>query len=102
MKNKIYLSFNTPCLCQLDKEFRSEWLKFLNDFRCLGISSHPLKLKIGIHVMLSKNINKTNSLYNETRLRLNDLGRNIISTTVITEKNLNDEIFMSRTIYFFF
>jgi len=52
--------------------------------------------------MLSKNINKTNSLYNETRLRLNDLGRNIISTTVITEKNLNDEIFMSRTIYFFF
>ena len=43
--------------------------------------------------MLLRNINQTNNFCNDTRFRINYLGRNVISIIVITNKNINDKIF---------
>jgi len=43
--------------------------------------------------MLLKNINQTNNFCNDTRFRVNYLGRKAISTIVIINKNINSKIF---------
>jgi len=45
-------------------------------------------LKVGVPIMLLRNIDQANGLCNGTRLQVNDLGKNVISATVITGKNV--------------
>jgi len=60
----------------------------LNDIKCSGIPNHRIKLKVGVPIMLLRNIDQANGLCNGTRLQVNDLGKNVISATVITGKNV--------------
>jgi ATP-dependent DNA helicase PIF1 len=46
--------------------------------------------------MLLRNIDQSNGLCNGTRLQVKDLGKNIITATVITGKNSGDTIFIPR------
>jgi len=41
--------------------------------------------------MLLRNIDETNGLCNGTRLQVNDLRKNIIYTTIITNKKVGDK-----------
>jgi len=47
-----------------------------------------IKLRVGVPIMLSINIDQVNDLCNGTRLEVNDLGKNVIYATVITRMNL--------------
>jgi len=49
--------------------------------------------------MFLRNVDQTNSFCNETRLQLqvNDLGKNVILTLIITNKNIGDKTFIPRT-----
>jgi len=46
--------------------------------------------------MLLRNIDQPNGFCNGTRLQVNDLEKNVISTTVIIGKNVGDKIFIPR------
>jgi len=46
--------------------------------------------------MLLRNNDHAKGLCNGTRLQVNHLGKNVISTTVIIGKNISDRIFIPR------
>jgi len=68
----------------------------LNDIKCSIIPNHCVKLKVGVPIMLLRNIGQTNGLCNGTRLQVIHLGKNVIGAKVITEKNIGDNIFIPR------
>jgi hypothetical protein len=47
---------------------------FLNTLKFSGIPDHELRLKVGLPVMLLRNINETAGLCNRTRMTINQLG----------------------------
>nr|KYP33114.1 hypothetical protein KK1_046061 [Cajanus cajan] len=57
-EEKIYLSFDTPCPSDEETEIQGEWFtyEFLNDVKCSGIPNHKLTLKVGVPVMLLRNL----------------------------------------------
>jgi ATP-dependent DNA helicase PIF1 len=97
-ESKEYLSSDTPCKSDEDYEVQGEWCtsEFLNDIKCSGIPHHRLTLKVGVPIMLLRNIDQANGLCNGTRLQVRDLGKNIITATVITGKNVGETIFIPR------
>ena len=70
--------------------------EFLNEIKCSGISSHWLKFKIGVPIMLLRNIDQANGLCNGTRLQVIDLKKNVISAVVIIGTNIGEKIFIPR------
>jgi len=63
------------------KVFTSE---FLNEINCSGIPNHRLRLKVGVPIMLLRNIDQDNGLCNRTRLQVIDLKKNVICGAVLT------------------
>jgi len=80
VKEKTYLSSDTPCQSDEDQEIEGEWFtsEFLNEIKCPGIPNHCLHLKIVVPIMLLRNIDQANGLFNETRLQVIDLKKNVI------------------------
>ena len=64
-----------------DQEIQGEWFtqEFLNDIKYSGIPNHRIKLKVGVPIMLLRNIDQANGLCNGTMLQVNDLRKNVIS-----------------------
>jgi len=81
-----YLSSDTPCQSDEDQEIQGEWFtsEFLNEIKCPGIPNHRRKLKIGVPVMLLRNIDQVNGLCNGTRLQVITLSKNVIRATFLT------------------
>jgi len=69
---------------------------FRNDIKCSKIPNDWIKLKVCVLIMLLENIDQTNGLCNGIRLEVNDFENNVISTTIIIEKNVGDKIFILR------
>ncbi|KAL2976531.1 hypothetical protein AAZX31_13G014100 [Glycine max] len=63
-----------------------EWFtpEFLNDIRSFGLPNHRLTLKIGVPIMLLRNIDPRGDLCYGTQLIVNEMGRNIIGATILT------------------
>ena len=95
---KQYLSLDSPCHSDEDYEIQGDWFtpEFLNEIKCLGISNHKIKLKVGVLVMLLRNLDQTNGLCNGKRLQAKDLAQNVNTTTILTGKNSGDTIFIAR------
>lgn len=93
-----YLSSDTPIQAKEDYAILGDWFtsEFLNDIKCSGVPNHRLKLKIGVLVILLRNIDPANGLCNGTRLLVNQLCKNVIGATVITGKNIGDKIYIPR------
>ncbi|XP_057416082.1 uncharacterized protein LOC130710748 [Lotus japonicus] len=74
---KKYLSFDTTCKSDEDKEIEGDWFtpEFLNEVKCSGIPNHKLNLKVGIPIMLLRNIDQSIGLCNRTRLIVTDLTK---------------------------
>jgi len=89
-EERTYLSSDTPCQSDENNDIQSEWFmsEFLNDIKCSRIPNHKIKLKVGVPIMLLRNIDQANGLCNGTRLQVNHLSKNIISCKVIQEKTL--------------
>lgn len=89
---------NSVCQSDEDCEIQSDWFtpEFLNEVTCSGIPNHRLILKVGLPVMLMRNIGHTTGLCNGTRLMVDHLGNNVISATVLTGKNIGDKVFIPR------
>ncbi|XP_057444293.1 uncharacterized protein LOC130736483 [Lotus japonicus] len=61
-----YLSYDTVCRSDEDLKIDSSWFtsEFLNDVKCYGISNRRLILKVGVLIMLFRNIDQTAGLCN--------------------------------------
>ena len=53
-------------------------IEFLNTIKCSGIPHHKFSLKIGVPIMLIRNVDQASDLCNGTRLRTTLLGKHFI------------------------
>lgn len=61
-----------------------------------GMPPHHLRLKVGAVVMLLRNISSSMGLSNGTRLVITHLYPNSIVATILSERNRDETVFLSR------
>jgi len=72
--------------------------EFLNTLRFPGMPNHELKLKVGLPVMLLRNINQSAGLCNGTRMTITQLGKWCIEAQIITGTHVGDKVYIPRII----
>ena len=97
-EERDYLSCDTVCRCDEDIGIDHRWItpEFLNDIKCFGMPNHKLSLKVGVPVMLLRNIDQSAGLCNATRLTVVSLGKNVIYARVIGGKHSGENVFIPR------
>ncbi|XP_057744876.1 uncharacterized protein LOC130962717 [Arachis stenosperma] len=95
---RVYLSSDT--LINEDGHLESELYTMstesLNALNCSGISQHRLVLKIGVPVMLLRNIDQSNGLCNGTQMQIRRLGDHVIECIILACRNTGDVVFIPR------
>ncbi|XP_057456530.1 uncharacterized protein LOC130747576 [Lotus japonicus] len=93
-----YLSCDSTCKSDEDSEVEAEWFtsEFLNNIQCSGIPNHKLTLKVGVPIMLLRNIDQAGGLCNGTRMIVKELGKNVIVAYVVSGKQLGGKVLISR------
>ncbi|XP_015960692.1 uncharacterized protein LOC107484657 [Arachis duranensis] len=97
-EEKNYLSADSICGSDAYYDIDVDWInvEFLNQIRCSGLPSHSFKLKIGVPIILLRNIDPTGGLCNGTRVVVRDLGTNVIGADIISGSNVGDKVFITR------
>ncbi|XP_052110371.1 uncharacterized protein LOC127741619 [Arachis duranensis] len=97
-EEKNYLSADSICGSDAYSDVDVDWItvEFLNQIRCSGPPNHLLKLKIGVPIILLRNIDPAGGLCNGTRLVVRDLGTNIIGADIVSGSNVGDKVFITR------
>ncbi|XP_054285654.1 uncharacterized protein LOC129002107 [Macrosteles quadrilineatus] len=91
-EDKTYLSVNTVLRNDDAVHYPAE---FLDSVTAPGLPAHELNLKIGIPVMLLRNLNPP-KLCNGTRLRIRSLQRNVIEAEILTGCGAGEVVFVPR------
>jgi ATP-dependent DNA helicase PIF1 len=73
-------------------------VEFLNILRFSGITNHELQLKVGVPILLLRNLNQSIGLCNGTRLIVKRLGQCVIEAKIITGNNVGKCVFIPRII----
>jgi ATP-dependent DNA helicase PIF1 len=73
-------------------------VEFLNTLQFSGIANHELELKVGVPILLLRNLNQSIGLCNGTRLIVKRLGQCIIEAKIITGNNVDKRVFIPRII----
>jgi ATP-dependent DNA helicase PIF1 len=73
-------------------------VEFLNTLRFSGIANHELQLKVGVPILLLRNLNQSIGLCNGTRLIVKRLGQCVIEAEIITGNNVGKHVFIPRII----
>ncbi|XP_076918911.1 uncharacterized protein LOC143579506 [Bidens hawaiensis] len=68
----------------------------LNRIKASGLPNHKLVLKVGVPVMLLRNIDQKSGLCNGTRLKVVSLGKRIIQVEIISGSNIGDMHYIPR------
>lgn len=97
-EEKIYLSSDSICASYRNIRGNQELYTtdFLNSIKSSGLPNHTLKLKVGVPVMLLRNIDQPNGLCNGTRLVITQLGSHIIEAKIISGNNIGMKVFVPR------
>ncbi|CAI0375526.1 unnamed protein product [Linum tenue] len=74
-------------------------IEFLNTLQPGGLPNYELKLKVGVPVLLLRNIDQTAGLCNGTRLIIKRLGRWSIEAEILTGTHIGDHVFLPRRQY---
>lgn len=69
---------------------------FLNSIKASGLPAHSLRLKIGCHVMLLRNIDAREGLMNGTRLQITQMVEYVVEARVITGERIGDKVLIPR------
>ncbi|XP_022567210.2 uncharacterized protein LOC106378379 [Brassica napus] len=73
-------------------------VEYLNSLEFPGLPAHKLRLKVGVPVMLLRNLNQKEGLCNGTRLIVTHLGEKVIKTEMLTSTTKRDPILLPRII----
>ncbi len=73
-------------------------VEFLNTLQFSGIANHELELKVGMPILLLRNLNQSIGLCNGTRLIIKRLGQCVIEAEIITRNNVGKRVFIPRII----
>jgi ATP-dependent DNA helicase PIF1 len=73
-------------------------VQFLNTLQFSGIANHELELKVGVLILLLRNLNQSIGLCNGTRLIVKRLGQRVIETKIIIGNNVGKCVFIPRII----
>ncbi len=73
-------------------------VEFLNTLQFSGIANHELELKVGVLILLLRNLNQSIGLCNGTRLIVKRLGQCVIEAEIITWNNVDKHVFIPRII----
>ena len=97
-KKKIFLSIDAICNVSsyTDDQDILYPTEFLNSLKFPGLPNHKLKLKIGLPIMLLRNLNQTAGLCNGTRLIITQLATRVIEAEIITGINIGNRVFIPR------
>nr|KAJ0188926.1 hypothetical protein LSAT_V11C900458960 [Lactuca sativa] len=96
---KEYLSSDSLCQSEFVHDDFDESLyspDVLNGLRPSGMPIHKLVLKVGVPVMLLRNIDQKYGLCNGTRLRVIALGKRVIEAEIISGSNIGKRTFIPR------
>ncbi|XP_061385321.1 uncharacterized protein LOC133320740 [Danaus plexippus] len=109
-KNQIVAKINKKILAEINSETSvynsidtvmssddttSYPVEFLNSLELSGVPSHKLELKVGVPVLLMRNLDAPR-LCNGTRLRVTELGRHIVKATILTGEAKGDNVLIPR------
>uniref|UniRef100_A0A0D2ZWH3 ATP-dependent DNA helicase n=1 Tax=Brassica oleracea var. oleracea TaxID=109376 RepID=A0A0D2ZWH3_BRAOL len=84
---------------QHSEEFKMSYpLEYLNSLEFPGLPAHKLRLKVGVPVMLLRNLNQKEGLCNGTRLIVTHMGEKVIKTELLTATKKTDPILLPRII----
>jgi ATP-dependent DNA helicase PIF1 len=95
---KTYLSLDSPCSLNsdIDNPDNLHTTEFLNTINGFGLPTHIVKLKVGVPVMLLRNINHSSGLCNGTRLIITRMGKYVLEGKVISGSNLGHKVYIPR------
>ncbi|KAK9075631.1 hypothetical protein SSX86_003957 [Deinandra increscens subsp. villosa] len=98
-ETKEYLSSDSICQSEyLNDNFDAGLYSpdVLNGLKLSGLPNHKLVLKVGVPVMLLRNIDQKNGLCNGTRLQVVRLGARVIEAEVISGTNIGTRTLIPR------
>ncbi|XP_076934536.1 uncharacterized protein LOC143600866 [Bidens hawaiensis] len=98
-EEREYLSSDSVCPTDMINENLDESLcspDILNGIKASGLPNHKLVLKVGVPVMLLRNIDQKSRLCNGTRLKVVSLGKRIIRVEIISGSNIGDRHYIPR------
>lgn len=95
---KTYYSYDTimPSSENIDELNLLYPEEFLHSLNFNGMPPHELNLKIGIPIMLLRNLNQSIGLCNGTRLIITQLTNKIIEGQIINSNNINEKVYIPR------
>ncbi|XP_038721985.1 ATP-dependent DNA helicase PIF1-like [Tripterygium wilfordii] len=95
-----YFSSDSACKADVNVDSHEDLYttEFLNSITSSGLPNHELKLKIGVSVMLLRNIDEKSGLCNGTRLIVTQLGKHVIEAKVISESKVGHKVFIPRMV----
>jgi ATP-dependent DNA helicase PIF1 len=97
-EEKTYLSYDSPCssTSNVDMPDDVHTPEFLNTINSSGLPRHKLRLKVGVPIMLMRNMNQSLGLCNGTRLIVTKLGTYVIEGKVMSGNNIGEKVFIPR------
>ncbi|XP_057739984.1 uncharacterized protein LOC130957110 [Arachis stenosperma] len=95
---KLYLSLDSIRMDEGNIESQLDLYgpELLNSINYSGLPPHKLILKVGVSVMLLRNIDRSSGLYNGTRLQVRKLENHVIECEVLTGNNIGHIAFIPR------
>ena len=91
-EEKVYHSFDTI----IDNPQNHFPIDFLNSITPNGLSPHELKLKINCPMILLRNLDPNNGLWNGTRLMIRALQDNTIDAEIVGGQHAQKRVFIPR------
>ncbi|XP_057746268.1 uncharacterized protein LOC130965527 [Arachis stenosperma] len=87
---KLYFSSDSICMDEGNMESQLDLYgpELLNSINCSGLPPHKLILKVGVPVMLLRNIDQSSGLCNGTRQQVRKLENHVIKCEVLTGNNI--------------